>query len=80
MNRFGFVLASALLTCVLNGCGGGGIEEGVSTTGPTDEGGAPKGFREMMLKDADKMKMKGKPKTIPAAEKPAEKVEEKSAG
>lgn len=71
MRRSAMMLVAASLLLPLAGCGGGGIDEGMSTE-KGEEGGAPPGFKSLMQKDADKMKIKGKPKTPPpTAEKKA---------
>jgi hypothetical protein len=59
MKRLGAFIGAVLLASVVSGCTDAGIKEGMSTEDalPT---GQPKGFKEMMERDAAKMKMQGK--------------------
>jgi hypothetical protein len=65
MRRAVASLALAFAVSMIAGCGGGGIEEGISTEGATASG-QPAGFEEMMRKNAENMKLKGqRPKPVP---------------
>jgi len=57
MKRIGSLLTSALVACAIAGCGGGGIQEGVTTENATASG-APPGFKELMEKNAKDMQLK----------------------
>ena len=69
MKRSRILLASALVAVTLvAGCGGDGIKEGMSTE-KAPANGQPAGFQQMMERDANRMKNKGKPKNVPAPSK-----------
>jgi hypothetical protein len=57
MKRFGAFFSAVLVASIIVGCGDDGIKEGMPTE--DDSGPIPKSMREMMEKDAAKMKMKG---------------------
>jgi hypothetical protein len=59
MKRLGAFFSAVLLASMISGCTDTGIKEGISTEDITPDGN-PKGFREMMEKDAAKMQLKGK--------------------
>jgi hypothetical protein len=65
MKRIAASLALALVVSIVAGCGGGGIEEGISTEDATPTG-QPAGFEDMMKKNAENMKMQ-RPKATPKA-------------
>ena len=59
MKRLGAFLSVVFLASMISGCTDAGIQEGMSTE-DAQPNGQPKGFKEMMEKDAAKMQMKGK--------------------
>jgi hypothetical protein len=67
MRRIGTLLASAFLAASIVGCGGG-LAEGPPKDGPTDA--STSDFKSEMMKNAEKMQMKGKPKTAPSPTTP----------
>jgi hypothetical protein len=75
MKRYGVLLAGALLSFLIGGCGGGGLEEGAPTGPVSAESAQTADFKAEMKKNADKMKAKRPPKNAaPApATPPAEK-------
>jgi hypothetical protein len=70
MRRIGLLLVTALVGLWIAGCGGG-LEEGPPKEGPTDS--VTPDFKAEMMKNAEKMKMKGKPAAAPATPTPAAK-------
>ena len=59
MKRLGVLFSAVLVAFLISGCGDEGIKEGMSTE-PGLPNGQPPGFKEMMERDAAKMKMPGK--------------------
>jgi hypothetical protein len=69
MKRYGVLLAGTLLSAVIGGCGGGGLEEGPPTGPVSAESAQPADFKAEMKRNAEKMKNAKKPakKAAPAA-------------
>ena len=57
MKRFGSLFAAVLVASMITGCADEGIKEGMPTE-PSPPNGQPPGFKEMMERDAAKMKLK----------------------
>lgn len=67
MKWFRLAPAVALLGLMIAGCDSGGIKEGAPPEAP--KASMTPQFEDFMKKNAEKMQMKGKPKSAPAAPK-----------
>jgi len=72
MQRFGYLMATALLTSVLAGCDGG-LKEGMSEDAAKNSTGQPPGFEDQMKKMGGMMSggAKRKPANVNKASEPA---------